>query len=278
MGQSVSTRLPEAIAVADFLAGKCPDMPDSENWWSGTDRVAGRKEPEKRPQDRRRRREAGDRNPDVRRQPCLQRRCSSFEPLPAPHKEVDQRYDEQLDRRSRGRGGSPEGRRGGSAGTGEFLEARATVHQEDGTTQNVQREVSALNFCRQPEAALVGEMETSTIDLEDAERIEVRIGGRPSPSSKPAGKSSRSENQSRVPIPDRAGRSAERPPANQHPNINKIPWGPEELRAHFQSGLAVPYAGYGEGDVSVGGMTEHFSTRSNERKKLSGLQRRVQPK
>lgn len=74
-------------------------------------------------------------------------------------------------------GPSPEGRRGGSAGTGEFLEARATVHQEDGSTQTLRFEVSALNFRRRPEASLVGELEDAAVELEAAETIEVDIGG-----------------------------------------------------------------------------------------------------
>ena len=74
-------------------------------------------------------------------------------------------------------GPSPEGRRGGSAGTGEFLEARATVHQEDGSTQTLRFEVSALNFRRRPEASLVGELEDAAVELDAAETIEVDIGG-----------------------------------------------------------------------------------------------------
>lgn len=74
-------------------------------------------------------------------------------------------------------GPSPEGRRGGSAGTGEFLEAHATLHQDDGTMQTLRFEVSALNFRRQPEAALVSELEQSAVDLDDTDRIEVDIGG-----------------------------------------------------------------------------------------------------
>jgi len=74
-------------------------------------------------------------------------------------------------------GPSPEGRRGGSAGTGEFLEARATVHRDDGTTQTLRFEVSALNFRRQPEASLVGVLEDAGVELDTAETIEVEIGG-----------------------------------------------------------------------------------------------------
>lgn len=73
-------------------------------------------------------------------------------------------------------GPSPEGRRGGSGGTGEFLEARATVYREDGTVQDCRLEVSALNFRRQPEASLVGALEESAVDLDDVEQIEVEIG------------------------------------------------------------------------------------------------------
>jgi hypothetical protein len=76
-----------------------------------------------------------------------------------------------------GGGPSPEGRRGGSAGTGEFMEARATVHREDGSLDHLRFEVSALNFRRQPEAALVGALKESSVGLEDAERVEVEIGG-----------------------------------------------------------------------------------------------------
>ena len=74
-------------------------------------------------------------------------------------------------------GPSPEGRRGGSAGTGEFLEARATLHHEDGTVQDLRLEVSALNFRRQPEGSLVGALEESAVELDDVDRIEVEIGG-----------------------------------------------------------------------------------------------------
>lgn len=76
-----------------------------------------------------------------------------------------------------GGGPSPEGRRGGSAGTGEFLEARATIHREDGTLESRQLEVTAHNFRRRPEATLVGALRESDVDLEDAERIEVDIRG-----------------------------------------------------------------------------------------------------
>ena len=72
---------------------------------------------------------------------------------------------------------SPEGRRGGSAGTGEFLEAQATIHREDGALDQLRLEVSALNFRRQPEAALLGALKESPAGLEDADRIEVEIGG-----------------------------------------------------------------------------------------------------
>lgn len=78
-----------------------------------------------------------------------------------------------------GGGPSPAGRRGGSAGTGEFLEAKATIHREDGSLDHLRLEVSALNFRRQPEGALVGALEDSAANLEDAERIEVEIGGEP---------------------------------------------------------------------------------------------------
>jgi len=76
-----------------------------------------------------------------------------------------------------GGGPSPEGRRGPSAGTGEFLEARATIHREDGTLANCRLEVSAHNFRRRPEAALVGSLHESDVDLENAEWIEVDIRG-----------------------------------------------------------------------------------------------------
>ena len=75
-----------------------------------------------------------------------------------------------------GGGPSPEGRRGGSAGTGEFMEARATIHRDDGSLAEFRLEVSALNFRRQPEATLVGALKDAA-DLEGAERIEVEIGG-----------------------------------------------------------------------------------------------------
>lgn len=76
-----------------------------------------------------------------------------------------------------GGGPSPEGRRAGSAGTGEFLEARAMVQFEDGTVRDLRIEVSAHNFQRAPEGALVGALEESSADLEGAEEIEVQIGG-----------------------------------------------------------------------------------------------------
>ena len=76
-----------------------------------------------------------------------------------------------------GGGPSPEGRRGGSTGTGEFMEARATVHREDGTLQEVRLDVSAHNFRRAPEGALVGALRESPVELETAEEIEVEIGG-----------------------------------------------------------------------------------------------------
>lgn len=76
-----------------------------------------------------------------------------------------------------GGGPSPEGRRGGAHGTGEFMEARATVHREDGDVQSARLEVSAHNFRRAPEAALVGALQDSGADLEEAEEIEVAIGG-----------------------------------------------------------------------------------------------------
>lgn len=74
-------------------------------------------------------------------------------------------------------GPSPEGRRGGTAGTGEFLEARATVYHEEGAVKDLRLEVSALNFRRQPEGALVGALEESAVDPDELERIEVEIGG-----------------------------------------------------------------------------------------------------
>jgi hypothetical protein len=76
-----------------------------------------------------------------------------------------------------GGGPSPEGRRGGAHGTGEFMEARATVHREDGDVRSARLEVSAHNFRRAPEAALVGALQDSGADLEAAEKIEVEIGG-----------------------------------------------------------------------------------------------------
>ena len=76
-----------------------------------------------------------------------------------------------------GGGSSPAGRRGGSAGTGEFLEGRARILQKSGEVQAAQVEVSAHNFRRAPEAALVGALEESGADWEAAEEIEVEIGG-----------------------------------------------------------------------------------------------------
>lgn len=76
-----------------------------------------------------------------------------------------------------GGGLSPEGRRGSSSGTGEFVEARAEVHRKDGTLESLQLEVSAHNFRRRPEAALVGALKESDVDLEGASRIEVEVGG-----------------------------------------------------------------------------------------------------
>jgi hypothetical protein len=76
-----------------------------------------------------------------------------------------------------GGGPSPEGRRGGAHGTGEFMEARATIQREDGEVRSARLEVSAHNFRRAPEAALVGALKESGADLEEAEEIEVEIGG-----------------------------------------------------------------------------------------------------
>jgi len=76
-----------------------------------------------------------------------------------------------------GGGPSPAGRRGGSAGTGEFMEAEATIHREDGSLDHVRLEVSALSFRRQPEGALVGALKESATGLENAERVEIKIGG-----------------------------------------------------------------------------------------------------
>lgn len=72
---------------------------------------------------------------------------------------------------------NPEGRRGGSGGTGEFMEAQVTVHRTDGEVQSATLEVPALNFRRAPEAALVGALRESDADLEAAEEIAVEIGG-----------------------------------------------------------------------------------------------------
>lgn len=76
-----------------------------------------------------------------------------------------------------GGGPSPEGRRGGSVGTGEFLEAQATVHREDGSLDSLRLEVSAHKFRRQPEAVLVGALEEAASSLEDVDHVEVQIGG-----------------------------------------------------------------------------------------------------
>jgi hypothetical protein len=76
-----------------------------------------------------------------------------------------------------GGGPSPEGRRGGSAGTGEFMEARARVQYEDGSAKDLRLEVAAHNFRRAPEGALVGALKESPADLEEAEEVEVEIGG-----------------------------------------------------------------------------------------------------
>jgi hypothetical protein len=76
-----------------------------------------------------------------------------------------------------GGGPSPEGRRGGSAGTGEFMEARATIHREDGQIQSTLLEVSAHNFRRGPEGTLVGALREADVDLDEVERIEVEVGG-----------------------------------------------------------------------------------------------------
>lgn len=76
-----------------------------------------------------------------------------------------------------GGGPSPEGRRGSSAGTGEFMEAQVTVHREDGGAKDLRIEVSAHNFRRRPEATLVGSLRDSDVDLEEADRIGVEIGG-----------------------------------------------------------------------------------------------------
>jgi len=76
-----------------------------------------------------------------------------------------------------GGGPSPEGRRGGSAGTGEFMEARATIHREDGQIQSARLEVSAHNFRRGPEVTLVGALREADVDLDEVERIEVEVGG-----------------------------------------------------------------------------------------------------
>ena len=74
-------------------------------------------------------------------------------------------------------GPSPAGRPGGSAGTGEFLGGRATLHCTDGTIETCQLEVSAHNFHRRPEATLVDSLRESDADLDDVETIEVEIRG-----------------------------------------------------------------------------------------------------
>ena len=76
-----------------------------------------------------------------------------------------------------GGGPSPEGHRGRSTGTGEFMEARATIQREDGSLQEVRLDVSARNFRRAPEGTLIGALYESQVDLEVAEEIEVEIGG-----------------------------------------------------------------------------------------------------
>jgi len=74
-------------------------------------------------------------------------------------------------------GPSPEGRRGSSAGTGEFLGARATIHGTDGTIETCQLEVSAHNFRRRPEVTLVDSLQEADVELDDVETIEVEIQG-----------------------------------------------------------------------------------------------------
>lgn len=72
---------------------------------------------------------------------------------------------------------NPQGRRGGSAGTAEYMEAQVTVHRAGGSPQELRIEVTAQNFRRRPEVTLVSRLQDSDIDLEEAERIEVKIRG-----------------------------------------------------------------------------------------------------
>jgi hypothetical protein len=57
------------------------------------------------------------------------------------------------------------------------MEARARVRYEDESGEDLRLEVSAHNFRRVPEGALVGALKESPADLEEAEEIEVQIGG-----------------------------------------------------------------------------------------------------
>ena len=74
-------------------------------------------------------------------------------------------------------GPSPEGRQGGSAGTGEFMTARATLYREDGDLDDRRVEVSSHRFQRGPVTALIAALEDAGADLESTARIEVEIGG-----------------------------------------------------------------------------------------------------
>ena len=111
---------------------------------------------------------------ELSRSPSHTGLCLKTTPSLFFHRPIDQMSNDIDDL---GGGPSPEGRRGSSAGTGEFMEARATIHREDGQIQSARLEVSAHNFRRGPEVTLVGALREADVDLDEVERIEVEVGG-----------------------------------------------------------------------------------------------------
>lgn len=74
-------------------------------------------------------------------------------------------------------GASPTGHEAGPTGTGQFLEARATIYHESGETSSARLEISTHRFRRAPASSLAESLKESEGDLEGIERIEVQIGG-----------------------------------------------------------------------------------------------------
>jgi len=74
-------------------------------------------------------------------------------------------------------GPSPKGHQAGPTGTGEFLEAKAEIYHESGEISTARLELSSHRFRRAPERALIQALNESEEDLEDAQRIEVQVGG-----------------------------------------------------------------------------------------------------